>query len=99
LAAVVQQQLAAQIRCSAHLLPRAAGAAQHLLERLRHLVVLVVAQTIVAALLAGPEHQDKGLRVAILQVHLVQVAVVVELVQRVALVLLLVQRQALVELV
>jgi uncharacterized ion transporter superfamily protein YfcC len=70
-----------------------------LLERLRHLVALVVAQTIVAALLAGLEHQDKVLRAATLQAHLVQVAVVVGLVQRVALVLLLAQRQALVELV
>jgi hypothetical protein len=75
------------------------GAAQHLPERLRHLVVLVVAQTIVVVLPAGPEHQDRGLRVAILLLHLVRVVAVVELVQKVDLVLLLAQRQALVELV
>jgi hypothetical protein len=99
LAVVVQQQLAGPIRFLAHLLPRAVGAAQHLPERLRHPVVLVVAQTIVVVLLAGPEHQDRGLRVAILLLHLVRVVAVVELVQKVDLVLLLAQRQALVELV
>jgi hypothetical protein len=99
LAVAAQQQRVVQIQFLAHLLPRAVGGGQHLLERLRHLVALVVAQTIAAALLAGLGHQDKGLRVAILQVHLVQVAVVVELAQKVALVLLLAQRQALVELV